>query len=66
MFSRHHKRARLLFGLSDVLLIVLAFEAAYQTRLLLPVERVFYFTVPITALLLRGRDRHLAVDRLLV
>ena len=54
MFSRHHKRARLLFGLSDVLLIVLAFIAAYQTRLLLPVERVFYFTVPITALLLGG------------
>ena len=46
VFSRHHKRARLLFGLSDVVLIVLAFAAAYQTRLLLPVERVFYFTVP--------------------
>ena len=54
VFSRHHKRARLLFGLSDVVLIVLAFAAAYQTRLLLPVERVFYFTVPITALLLGG------------
>jgi exopolysaccharide biosynthesis polyprenyl glycosylphosphotransferase len=54
VFSRHHKKARLLFGLSDVVLIVLAFAAAYQTRLLLPVERVFYFTVPVTALLLGG------------
>ena len=54
MFSRHHKRARLLFGLSDIVLIVLAFAAAYETRLLLPVERVFYFTGPITALLLGG------------
>ena len=52
MFSRHHRKAQLLFGLSDVLLTALAFEAAYQTRLLLPIGRLFYLTVPIKALLL--------------
>ena len=52
MFSRHHRKARLLFGLSDVLLTALAFEAAYQTRLLLPIDRTFYLTVPMKALLL--------------
>lgn len=52
MFSRHHRKARILFGLSDVLLTALAFEAAYQTRLLFPLERVFYIVVPAKALLL--------------
>jgi exopolysaccharide biosynthesis polyprenyl glycosylphosphotransferase len=52
VFGRHHRKARLLFALSDVLLTALAFEAAYQTRLLLPIEREFYFTVPVKALLL--------------
>ena len=41
-----------MFGLSDILLTALAFEAAYQTRLWLPVERIFYLTVPLKALLL--------------
>ena len=52
MFGRHHRKARLLFGLSDVLLTALAFEAAYQTRLLLPIDREFFFTIPVKALLL--------------
>ena len=65
MFSRHHRKARLLFGLSDVLLTALAFEAAYQTRLLLPIGRLFYLTVPIKALLLGSVDPDLAADRLL-
>ncbi|MEJ7607198.1 MAG: sugar transferase, partial [Bryobacteraceae bacterium] len=52
MFSRHHRKARLLFGLSDILLTAVAFEAAYQTRLWLPVARDFYLTVPNKALLL--------------
>lgn len=52
MFSRHHRKARLLFGLSDILLTALAFEAAYQTRLVLPIERTFYLTIPNKALLL--------------
>src|SRR5579871_1948035 len=52
MFSRQHRKAKILFGVSDVLLIALAFEAAYQTRLLLHLGRAFYFTVPEKALLL--------------
>jgi exopolysaccharide biosynthesis polyprenyl glycosylphosphotransferase len=52
VFGRHHRKARLLFGLSDILLTALAFEAAYQTRLLLPFERDFFLTVPTKALLL--------------
>jgi FlaA1/EpsC-like NDP-sugar epimerase len=52
VFSRHHRKARLLFGLSDVLLTALAFEAAYQTRLYLPIERTFFLTIPVKALLL--------------
>lgn len=53
MFSRHHRKARLLFGLSDVLLTAFAFEAAYQTRRLLPnLEHEFYIRRPEKALLL--------------
>lgn len=52
MFSRHYKKARLLFGLMDIVLIALAFEAAYQTRVFLPVERNFFLTVQTKALLL--------------
>jgi exopolysaccharide biosynthesis polyprenyl glycosylphosphotransferase len=52
VFSRHHRKARLLFGLSDALLTVIAFEAAYQTRLLLPLGPNFYLMSPIKALLL--------------
>jgi exopolysaccharide biosynthesis polyprenyl glycosylphosphotransferase len=40
------------FGLSDVVLTAVAFEAAYQTRLYLEFERVFYLVVPAKALLL--------------
>ena len=52
MFSRHHRKARLLFGLSDVVITALAFEAAYQTRVLLPLGFEFYITIPNKALLL--------------
>ncbi|HYL83659.1 MAG TPA: sugar transferase, partial [Candidatus Angelobacter sp.] len=52
MFSRQHRKARVIFGFSDVLLTTLAFEAAYQTRLLLHLDRVFFLIVPIKALLL--------------
>lgn len=51
MFSRQRK-ARVLFGLSDVVLVALAFEAAYQTRLPLHLHFVFYLTVQQMALLL--------------
>jgi len=52
MFSRQHRKARVLFGLSDILLTALAFEAAYQTRLLLHLDRTFFIIVPIKALVL--------------
>jgi len=51
MFSRQRK-ARVLFGLSDVLLVALAFAAAYQTRALLPLEHEFFLTRPQSALVL--------------
>lgn len=44
MFSRHRK-ARVLFGLSDIILVTLAFEAAYQTRSILNLEHLFFLTV---------------------
>src|SRR6516162_10276039 len=51
MFGRHRK-ARVLFGLSDVLIAALAFEAAYQTRVVLHLEHAFYLTVERKALVL--------------
>src|SRR5690242_9210571 len=51
MFSRPRK-ARVLFGLSDVVLVALAFEAAYQTRVPLHLRFRFYLTVEQKALLL--------------
>src|SRR4051794_4207418 len=51
MFSRHRK-ARVLFGLSDVVLVALAFEAAYQTRSVVNLEHVFYLSVQQKALVL--------------
>jgi exopolysaccharide biosynthesis polyprenyl glycosylphosphotransferase len=41
-----------LFGLSDVILATLAFEAAYQTRAVLHFERAFYMTAERKALVL--------------
>lgn len=53
MFSRHHRKVRVLFALSDVLLTALAFEAAYQTRLRLGIlENAFFLDIPHKALLL--------------
>ena len=43
MFSRHRK-ARVLFGLSDVLVATLAFLAAYQTRAILHLEHAFFLS----------------------
>src|SRR5258708_7660 len=51
MFSRPRK-ARVLFGLSDIALAALAFEAAYRTRVLLSLERVFFMTGAEKALVL--------------
>ena len=52
MFSRHHRKVKVLFGLSDVFLTALAFEAAYQSRVLLHFERIFHLSFAIHALLL--------------
>jgi len=46
MFSRQHRRARVLFGLLDIILTGLAFEAAYRTRSLFHLEHVFYILSP--------------------
>jgi len=52
VFSRHRRKARFIYGLSDIVLAALAFELAYLTRQALPLERIFYFTLPVKALLL--------------
>lgn len=53
MYSRHHRKARVLFGVMDAVLTAIAFEAAYRTRLLLPYfEREFEIALPVKALLL--------------
>ena len=51
MYSRQRK-ARVFFGLSDVFLVSLAFEAAYRTRTLLHLERAFYMSAERKALVL--------------
>ena len=61
MFSRHHRKVRVLFALSDIVLTGLAFEAAYQARMWLEripavrstiLEHEFFLTVPIKTLLI--------------
>ena len=52
MFSNQHRKARLLFGLSDIVVIALAFQAAYWTRLSLSLSNTFYFTLEREALVL--------------
>jgi exopolysaccharide biosynthesis polyprenyl glycosylphosphotransferase len=51
MFSRQRK-ARVLFGLSDIVLAAAGFEAAYQTRSILHLEHIFFLTVEKKALVL--------------
>jgi len=52
VFSRHYRKVKAIFGLTDVLLVTLAFVAAYQTRIHLHFEKQFYldFTVALTLL----------------
>ena len=52
MFSHQHRKAKLLFGLSDIVLVSLAFETAYWTRLYLPLSRTFFFSTEKKALVL--------------
>jgi len=51
MFGRQRK-ARVLFGVSDLLLATLAFETAYRTRLILNLEHDFFLSVERKALVL--------------
>jgi exopolysaccharide biosynthesis polyprenyl glycosylphosphotransferase len=51
VFSRRRRKLRFLFGLADVLLLLVAFEAAYRTRLDLTFEHIFYLLTPTKALL---------------
>src|SRR5215475_11950247 len=53
MFSRPRK-ARVLFGLSDIILVSLAFLTAYQTRSILQLRHNFFLNSEKQALLLGG------------
>ena len=52
MFGNQHRKAKLLFGLSDIFLAALAFGGAYRTRLALSLEHNFFFSAERTALVL--------------
>ena len=52
VFSRHYRKVKAIFGVTDVFLTTLAFVAAYQTRIRMHFEKVFYLDPPIAALLL--------------
>src|ERR1700676_1357077 len=49
MFRRQRK-ARVLFALSDIVVVALAFEAAYQSRAVLHLEHLFFLSVERKAL----------------
>lgn len=52
MFAHHRKRIRLLFAVADALLTIVAFEAAYFTRISLALERIFFLHLRTHILLL--------------
>jgi exopolysaccharide biosynthesis polyprenyl glycosylphosphotransferase len=52
VLNGRYRKARVLFGLSDIALTALGFWAAYQTRTWLRLEHVFYLEPPTKALLL--------------
>ncbi|HZO53493.1 MAG TPA: sugar transferase [Bryobacteraceae bacterium] len=52
MFSRHHRKVKLLFALADVALAAIAFWLAYESRALLPLERNFFLSGEARSLLL--------------
>jgi exopolysaccharide biosynthesis polyprenyl glycosylphosphotransferase len=51
VFRGHHRKVRILFGISDILLIGIAFELAYATRGRLELQHFFALTSPMKALL---------------
>src|SRR5205085_7073666 len=52
VFSRHYRKVKILFGLTDLAVIAVAFIAAYQTRIRLHFDRVFFLDVPTASILL--------------
>jgi exopolysaccharide biosynthesis polyprenyl glycosylphosphotransferase len=52
VFSRHHRKVKVLFALADLAFVCIAFFAAYQSRHWLPLEREFFLTPPVLATLL--------------
>ena len=52
MFAHHRRRVQLLFAAADALLTLIAFEAAYHTRVHLGLERAFYLHLQTHFLLL--------------
>ena len=52
MFERHRKKAAVLFAVVDVVLLIAAFEAAYQLRVFLPLPLEFYILSPVKGLVL--------------
>lgn len=52
VFSRHHRKVKLLFALADVALAAVAFWLAYESRALLPLERNFFLSSDTRSLLL--------------
>jgi exopolysaccharide biosynthesis polyprenyl glycosylphosphotransferase len=52
VFRGHHRKVRILFGFADVLIVALAFQLAYWTRLRLTLEHYFEMAPSERALLL--------------
>src|SRR5260370_33025941 len=52
MFRGHHRKVRMLFGLSDLLLIGWAFKLEYATRVGLELGHEFFLSAPIQGLLM--------------
>jgi exopolysaccharide biosynthesis polyprenyl glycosylphosphotransferase len=52
VYSRHYRKVKILFGLTDIAITALAFVAAYESRLHLPFARAFSIDSPIAVLLL--------------
>lgn len=51
MFDRHQRTVAVSFALADAIATTCAFEAAYQTRITLPLERIFFIDPPAKTLL---------------
>jgi exopolysaccharide biosynthesis polyprenyl glycosylphosphotransferase len=52
VFSGHYRKVKVIFGAADVVLIALAFLAAYQTRIRIRFEKYFFLDLPVAAVLL--------------